>query len=555
MAESVAEAVAAGERALARGAWAEARSWFDAALEEADDPAAVEGLSWIHWWQEDLEACLAARERAYRGYRAAGDRRGAARMALWIGDDHLWFHAAPARADGWFARARRLLDGLPECPEHGWQAVFDAHVALDGGDLDAARTLAGEAQRIGRAQGVVGLEMFGVATEGVVRLEQGDHAVGLGYLDEAAAAALAGEYEELAPAAWSCCLLLSACEELRDDERGAQWCPEILAFSRRIGAEFVGGNCRSHHGSILTRGGHWPDAEDELVAAVRRLARGPEPWHRDALARLGELRRRQGRHEDARRAFEQAGEQWRALAGLAALRLDDGDPDGAVELVERALRQLPPASPRRADVLEVGVRGRLALGELDAAARDTADLRAIAEAVATRPLLAAARLCEARIATAADDLDAAATHYADAVAVFEQAGAPFEAAQARVELAGALAAASRSSLAQAEARRAHAALVELGAEGEAGRAAALAERLAASDGAAGDSTDGAPCPLTPRQIEVLRLAAEGHTERAIAERLVVSEHTVHRHLANIYTRLGCSSRTAAVATASRLGVL
>ncbi len=546
---SVEEALSEGERALARGAWAEAHGWFDAVLGRGEDPAALEGLSWVHWWQGDLERCLAARERAYREHRSAGDRRGAARVALWIGDDHLWYRGSPALAEGWFARARRLLDGLAECPEHGWLAVFDAHVALDGGDLDAARTLAVEAQRLGRSHGVVGLEMFGVATEGMVRLEQGAHAAGLRCLDEATAAALAGDYEDLAPAAWSCCLLLSACEQVRDDERGAQWCPEILAFSRRVGAEFLSGNCRSYHGSVLTRAGRWAEAEDELVAAAGQLAGGPATLHRDALARLGELRRRQGRHEQARRSFEGAGEQWRAQAGLAALRLAEGDADGAAESIERALRQLAPASPRRADPLEVGVRIRLALGDLDAAAGHTETLAAMAEAVATRPLHAAALLCEARVAVASEDVHAAIRHYADAVATFERSGAPFEAAQARLEMAAALAAAARVRLAQEEARRAQAALEELGAASEVDRAAAL---LA---GPAGDDPASTSGPLTPRQVEVLRLAAEGHTEREIAERLVLSEHTVHRHLANIYTRLGCSSRAAAVSQASRLGLL
>lgn len=542
---SIEEAVAEGYCALAQGAWAEARSWFDSVLKRGDDPAALEGLSWVHWWQEDLKACLAARERAYHGYHAAGDRRGAARMAQWIGDDHLWYVGAPALADGWFARARRLLDGLDESPEHGWQAVFDAYLALSVRDLATARRLVGEAQRIGRTQEVVGLQMSGVAMDGVALLEQGEIAAGLRCLEEAATAALAGEYEGLVPAAWACCLLLSACEELRDDERGAQWCRQITAFSERIGAPFVVGNCRSHQGGLLTRCGRWPEAERELVTAVERLADGPRMWHGDALARLGDLRRRQGRRVEARRAFEQAGEQWFAQAGLAALHLDAGDAAGAVELAERALRQLPPNSPQRADALEVGVRGRLALDDQDVAADHAQELRDLATAMGTSSLQAGAQLCEAKLAAAADDAESAARHYADAVATFERAGTPLEAALARLELAQALAATSRSELAATEVRRARAALAELGAGPEAVRAAELV----------GDDETPAPCPLTPRQIEVLRLAAEGLTERRIAQRLILSEHTVHRHLANIYTRLGCSSRSAAVAQAGRLGVL
>lgn len=546
---SVSEAVAAGGRALARGAWDEARSWFVLVLEDADDAAAHEGLSWTYWWGEDLEACLAARERAYRRYHAVGDRRGAARMAQWIGDDHLWYAAAPALAEGWFARARRLLGELEECPEHGWQAVFDAYVALGGGDPRTARELLDEAQRIGRAHGVVGLEMLALAVDGEARLQQGEIAAGLACLDEAATAALAGEYEDLAPAAMSCCLLLSACEELRDDERGAQWCRQITTFSERIGAAFVVGNCRAHHGWILTRRGRWPEAEQELITAVERLADGPRTWQGDALARLGDLRRRQGRHEEARRAFEQAGEKWLAQAGLATLHLDAGDPAGAVELAERALRQLPPGSPQRADALEVGVRGRLAVGDRDVAAGHVDELRGLAKIVGTSSLEATAWLCEARLAIADDDLEKAARYFPEAVAAFERAGTPLEVAWARLELARALGVSNRRELAVVEARRAQEGFTELDAGPEANRAAELVAELA------GNERESDPCPLTPRQIEVLRLAAEGLTEHQIAERLVLSDHTIHRHLANIYTRLECSSRSAAIAQAGRLGLL
>lgn len=546
---SVPEEVAAGSRALARGAWDEARSAFESVLGRDDDPAALEGLSWTFWWREDLEACLTARERAYRRYHAAGDLRGAARMAQWIGDDHLWFRGTPALADGWFARARRLLAGLDECPEHGWQAMFDAYVALGGGDPQTARGLLDEAQRIGRTQGVVGLQMLALAVEGEARLQQGEIAAGFACLDEAATAALAGEYEDLAPAAMACCLLLSACEELRDDERGAQWCRQIATFSDRIGAAFVVGNCRSHRGWILTRRGRWPEAERELVSALERLADGPRAWQGEALARLGDLRRRQSRHEEARRAFEQAGEQWFAQAGLAALQLDTGDAAGAVELVERSLRQLPPDSPQRADALEVGVRARLALGDLDAAADHAAELRRLAATVGTSSLEATSRLCEARVAAADDDVETARQGHADAVAAFERAGTPLEAALSRLELARVLATSSRTELAVVEARRAQASLAALGAEPQADRGAELVIELAGTDGTS------EACPLTPRQIEVLQLAAEGVTERQMAQRLVLSEHTIHRHLANIYTRLGCSSRSAAIAQASRLGLL
>ena len=61
--------------------------------------------------------------------------------------------------------------------------------------------------------------------------------------------------------------------------------------------------------------------------------------------------------------------------------------------------------------------------------------------------------------------------------------------------------------------------------------------------------------LTARETEVLVLIAGGLSNGEIAERLVVSEHTVHRHMANIYARLGVSSRAAAVAIAAERRLL
>jgi DNA-binding NarL/FixJ family response regulator len=122
-----------------------------------------------------------------------------------------------------------------------------------------------------------------------------------------------------------------------------------------------------------------------------------------------------------------------------------------------------------------------------------------------------------------------------------------EGARARVELARSLRALGRDEAASEEATRAVRDLRAVGADREAERARRLLRR-SETGGHAGDV-------LTPRQVEVLRLVAEGLADGEIAERLVLSEHTVHRHVANIYLRLGCATRAAAVAKAARLGVL
>jgi DNA-binding NarL/FixJ family response regulator len=65
----------------------------------------------------------------------------------------------------------------------------------------------------------------------------------------------------------------------------------------------------------------------------------------------------------------------------------------------------------------------------------------------------------------------------------------------------------------------------------------------------------APGGLTAREVEVLSLVATGKTNRAIAEQLVLSEKTVARHISNIFTKLGVSSRSAATAYAYEHGIV
>ena len=142
----------------------------------------------------------------------------------------------------------------------------------------------------------------------------------------------------------------------------------------------------------------------------------------------------------------------------------------------------------------------------------------------------------------------ARAHLEDAVDLFHESSAPFETGRARVELAGVMRALGRTDAAADELRRAIDDLTPLGAALELARAQALLDALASPAVAE-------PSILTPRQIEILRLISTGLNNQAIADRLFISEHTVHRHVANTLTKLNVSSRSAAVAQAGRLGLL
>ncbi len=201
----------------------------------------------------------------------------------------------------------------------------------------------------------------------------------------------------------------------------------------------------------------------------------------------------------------------------------------------------------RAPALELLVHARAARGEFDEAASAVAALREVQRQVGTAPLRACADLAEGVLACARGDHDRARALLEDAVDCFERAGAPFEAARARVELATCLLALDRVEAAEREASASLDRLLELGAELDAGRARRILDSAGGGHGPLRD--------LTPRELEVLRLLAKGLTNRQIAEQLVVSEHTVHRHVTNLLRKLDLPSRTAAAALAVRSGLL
>ena len=204
----------------------------------------------------------------------------------------------------------------------------------------------------------------------------------------------------------------------------------------------------------------------------------------------------------------------------------------------------------RAAGLELFARARTARGELDdARAALQKALREIERAVGTPALRASVDFIAGLVAAAGGDHDRARHLFEDATDRFERSGGPFEAAQARLELATTLVALGRTDVAEQEAASALDQFLDLGAEIEAERARRL------QVGAVGRGDAGAPLGLTPREREVLLLITEGLTNRQIAERLLVSEHTVHRHVTNVLRKLELPSRTAAAAMAARAGML
>ena len=246
------------------------------------------------------------------------------------------------------------------------------------------------------------------------------------------------------------------------------------------------------------RAGQWCE---QLAAFSERT--GQRPLLALCRAHHGTVRMMRGEWEQA-----EAGTHVLVPLVEAELRLDVDDFAGAHASASRYLRGLGGGAPiESAAALELLVPIRIRLRDLDAARRAHERLAAIADDVGSTALRAAERFAAGRGARAERDAEGARAALEDAVDGYERCVMPFEAEQARAELTRA----TEPGLRQGD--------------------------------------------LTRREAEVLALIAQGLSNRKIAERLIVSEHTVHRHVANIFVRLGVSSRAAAVAVASASGHL
>ncbi|HEY3159038.1 MAG TPA: hypothetical protein VGJ78_08780 [Vicinamibacterales bacterium] len=209
--------LAAGQAALDEGAWQHAQHAFERALAAEETPEALEALGLAAWWLDLADVVFDSRERAYREYRSRGDLMAAARVAVWIAWDSAAFRGEEGVARGWLHRARRLLEGQPESPEHAFLAARAAVFALlDDGDPEAAETLALEAIRIGQLLGTTDYEMLGRSLLGFALVTTGRVTEGLRELDEVSAAILGGELNDRLLIGLAGCYLIAACDRVRD---------------------------------------------------------------------------------------------------------------------------------------------------------------------------------------------------------------------------------------------------------------------------------------------------------------------------------------------------
>jgi ATP/maltotriose-dependent transcriptional regulator MalT len=539
-AEPYADALARGHAALEEHRWADARDAFAAALDaERSSGDALDGYGVALWWLDEVAEGVRHREGAYARYRRSGRVADAAQLALWISHQHRLL-GRRAAANGWLARAERLLASAEPSAAHGWLALERARCASAAEEIAAH---AQEAMEIATRFGDTDLEVFALSLVGYAKVALGSTEDGMTHLDEAAAAATAGEVRNLQTIGETYCSVLVACDVAGDVERAVEWSGFVDDFARRHDITPLFGACRTIYADVLIAAGRFAEAEEALEAARRAHATTHPGMAAPAAALLAELRVRQGRLDEAERLLapweEDAGTR-RARAVVAIAR---GAHETAATELERAADERG-ASLLGVPLLRLLVDARLRAGDVDAAAATAARLDQIAQRTERAIARAAAALALAEVALARGD-EAAERHARDAVSAYGALAMPWDTGRARLALARALAPASPDAAA-AEARLAFDCFKRLGTP-DADAASALLRSLGARAPVAvrGDSL------LTPRERDVLALVARGLSNGDIAKTLVISPKTAEHHVSRILAKLGARTRAEAAVQAAQ----
>jgi DNA-binding CsgD family transcriptional regulator len=527
--------------ALRNADWATARDAFLERLDEhPDDPEALDGLGRALWWLGQRREGIERRREAYVLYRRSGESLAAANLATYLAGEHRIAGDA-AEANGWLARAERLLEAAAPSSEQGWLEVEKAKRSAGRPREHEAHARA--ALALAREFSDCDLEAAALSQLGLARVDAGDIDGGLALLDEAMTAAMGGEASDPLAIGDACCTTLVACDRLADFARASEWCRAVVDFTGRRGFTPLHLWCRSVYAGVLTACGDWERAERELTSALEgfdRLGGGARLF---ALARLAELRVRQGRLGEARTLLTGFEDHPLTTAACVQLALARGELELACSLASRRLESAHGDEPALASVLPLCAEARLAAGDADGASVAAERMFELAQRLRRADLTALAHLIAGRADALRRQDQQARPHLEQALDTFRELEMPFDEGRARI----ALARQESGDLAVLHARAALALFERLGASRDADAAAALLRSL----GVSGRSAPRIQGDLTSREREVLDLLAEGLSNQAIGERLFISPKTAEHHVGRILGKLGLRSRAEAASYALR----
>ena len=480
-----------------------------------------------------------ALEGAYQAYLKAGAPMPAVRCAFWIGHSCL-FRGQAAPAFGWFARAERVLDrGGRDVAERGYVLLGEMLDHLTKGDDEGALDAASEVTEIGERFGDPDLVALGMMEQGHALVRLGRAEDGVRLIDETMVAVTSGELSPIV-AGIVYCNTVAFCRSVYQLRRVQEWTEALTRWCERQPAMVAHkGLCLVHRAEMMILGGAWGEALVELrqageqftQGALNRLARG------DAAYREGEVHRLRGDFALAEEAYRMAsGFDKDPQPGLALMRLAQGNIVSAAATIRRVVSESSRGLPRVA-LLPAYVEIMLAAGDVDAAGGACRELDEIAAQQASEAIDAMSWQVRGVVSLAEGDAEAALPALRRAWRAWQQLEAPYEAARTRTLIGRTCRSLGDDDSAALELQAARETFARLGAHPD-----MVALDLPA---AREDTGEG----LSHREREVLHLVATGQSNRQIAVALILSEHTVARHVQNIFAKLGVSSRTSASAYA------
>jgi ATP/maltotriose-dependent transcriptional regulator MalT len=471
-----------------------------------------------------------------------GDSLGAVRFASWLGI-LLNVRGEVAVGGGWVARAQRLLEAEPEdIVERGYLLAHEFYSHLGRGDFARAGETAVRIVETGRRFSEPDLIAQGLMCQGRMTIYSGRVPEGLALLDEAMVGISAGEVSPII-AGMVYCSMIEACQEVSDFSRAASWTSALTRWCEaQPGLVPYTGQCSLHRGQIMRLRGAYDEALAEFALAQRRYQlEGTAAPAALALTEQGDVLRIRGKLDEAEEAYRRAAEfGFEPQPGLALSWLARGRTTAAVTAIHRLLAEAG-GPVQRSRLLPAAVEILIAAELLDDARGHSAELSEIASAFGISALRAMAAYASAAIELASGDTEEALGHGRESCRLWGDIGSPYEASRARVLVARALRELGDEDSATAELEVARHGFTDVG----------TAPGVHQVDRLLGRARPGG---LTEREIEVLRLVAEGRSNTDIARALVLSHKTVERHLSNIFTKLDVPSRTAAAAYAHEHGL-
>jgi ATP/maltotriose-dependent transcriptional regulator MalT len=526
-----------GREAFERRRWVVARDRLSAAASRDLGPGDLESLAVAAYLAGDRETCLRAWQRAFQAYAEAEATLRSVRVAFWIALV-LFTTGRESEGGGWVARAARILEEEPDGAVEN--AYFDIHTMyrhIYAGEFPQALDVATRITDTGRRFDDADLLAEGLSSQGRLLIYAGQVRRGLSLLDEAMLCVTDGEVSPII-AGMAFCSMIEACQEIGDFRRMIEWTsvltrwcddqPDLVPFT---------GQCAVHRAQIMRSHGDYDQALTELGLALERYrANGMDPAAGLAIYERGEVLRLRGDHDAAAAAYDEAAAHGHEpQPGLALLWLASGRGSAAAAVMRRLLGEF--ADPvHRSQLLPSAVEIFLADSDPVAAGAAADELDAIAASFECPSLTARAACARGAITLSGGDPAGALPALRRGWQLWQELGGRYDAARARTQIGLAFRALGDEDSAAAELAVAKRTFSDLDAQND----VRAIDRLL---------TPTFPDGLTAREVEVLRLVADGRTNPQIARTLFLSEKTVARHLSNIFGKIQVSSRTSAAAYA------